>query len=560
MSHMQIKHHPLHSQVWEICRPSWIHRWFPDPYRDARVVELLTRIADEDGTSAIRDLARYLAFESIPVRVAVARILESLLEGLDPIDLLQLDGLIEPFEWHASLSGKVGFEAYGLTSSPQWSRDRAQDLEGLVSDDSLKSTVYGLASLNGSGYVREAAVKLLATCDDGREIAFLVIRQNDWVTAVSSVAQQAVLERIDDRRLPYLLACLPLLLRYHTNTRRRLTYIVDSILQLLVSPSHNLLLQEALRGVDQANYQRLLRILQDLPGEHRPRVIHQALNSANPVIRLIAARRVKDTIEEAEQDMLIEQLRRDTSMPVRQLGLRLAAERNTASARAIWEAALLDSHISIRELAQYHARKFEDFNISDYYRTQLGDRSRLVNALLGLAEVGRDNDVECLIPYLTNERVRVRVAAVRAIGRLGKSNAVDLLIRSVQDESPGVSKEACLQLRELKEHVDRQRMFEILLNDHRTHVARAILSHWIHEVRWENLTEVILALRHPQAEVGNVARKLVCWHLNSPSGRKVFLKPTSEERCKIRQAFQQMADRWDPQIVSRYDSWLRMFE
>src|SRR5690606_15046073 len=79
---------------------------------------------------------------------------------------------------------------------PDWHAIRPEHVAQVAERSGRPVAAAGLLSMHPSGYVREAAVEVLAKTPDARALPFLLVRCADWVTQVRLAAQAAVGERL----------------------------------------------------------------------------------------------------------------------------------------------------------------------------------------------------------------------------------------------------------------------------------------------------------------------------------------------------------------------------
>ncbi|MEZ4311721.1 MAG: hypothetical protein R3F14_27130 [Polyangiaceae bacterium] len=91
-------------------------------------------------------------------------------------------------------------------------RDQLMRAELQPPDISPLDTFYVVAALttmHPDGHLRERAVRLLDTRTDGREVPYLLLRVNDWVPQVRTVALLALHQRITQEYTQYFIDSLP---------------------------------------------------------------------------------------------------------------------------------------------------------------------------------------------------------------------------------------------------------------------------------------------------------------------------------------------------------------
>lgn len=77
---------------------------------------------------------------------------------------------------------------------PDWHRVEPQDVAQIAGQSGNPIAAGGLLSMHPNGYVREAAVYVLARSGQVSALPFLIVRAADWVEQVRGPAQEAVEE------------------------------------------------------------------------------------------------------------------------------------------------------------------------------------------------------------------------------------------------------------------------------------------------------------------------------------------------------------------------------
>src|SRR5579872_1118675 len=95
-----------------------------------------------------------------------------------------------------------------------------------------RSSMLGYASFHRNGYVRHEAIRLLAQIEDGSELPFLLIRQNDWVQPIAGEARTAVESRLTEAYLPNFVKNFALVVRLLGFSRHELAGEVRHVIEL----------------------------------------------------------------------------------------------------------------------------------------------------------------------------------------------------------------------------------------------------------------------------------------------------------------------------------------
>jgi hypothetical protein len=316
-------------------------------------------------------------------------------------------------------------------SAPRWSRSLAAELaDGQV--DVLRLVVAGC---HHEGRIREAAIVHLADHAHPAVLAVLALRTVDWAAEVRHRARATV-----DGWL--------------SSSRGSLTQLAEMAF--------------ALRGRGEGAWlaERVEGILRDLP-----------LDSLEPLLSARDRRTRRAAYRAATTGGLLSLSRlttaaiKDDDLPIRTLCARGAVQAATdpselrgllASRTALVraealqaltaigelgaaEAALPDRHPLVRAIAQAALRR-SGSDPAELYRLLAGWESPAPGVIAGLGETGGAADAGLVRRWLAHPRARGRVAAVRALRRLGATRAAEL-VPLLRDESGAVTRQVVATLR-----------------------------------------------------------------------------------------------------------------
>lgn len=425
---------------------------------------LLEQVTNANEPASVPALIGVLCSGDPEISTAAAATVHQIVARCRPKQLAQLDEMArETAEWrYPPISTNEVFQlASGLTGT------------------------IGAMSFNVSGYVREAAVRLLGQVNDGEELAFLLIRLNDWVRPVRDAAKGAVTARIRPDYAPHFIRNLTLVFRLADQSRVAHQATLTAITRLLRSRECRGALRDAIGASDHDVRRIAYRVLIEDSGPDQLSVLHTALASEDPVLRLWAARELRSRLDGQALRDVLERLIADRFMPIRREALYGYIERLSESAESELVRSLLDPHPSMREAARFYLRQRGPAAFAEFYRQKLANAGepQLATAVSGIGETGQSADGSLLVPYLTHSRTRVRRAATRAIGHLGTEKYIEPLIRALQDESPSVCRAAREILRSHVRQVGAQRLDSLLQGADKLHVQRAVL--WlIADLQW----------------------------------------------------------------------------
>lgn len=286
--------------------------------------------------------------------------------------------------------------------------------------------VAALLSTHRSGYVRELALARLVESTDDRGLPFLLLRTDDIVPVLRSVAEHAVQARVRTELAPALARSLGLLEVLRRRARGGRSLLVRRVDEVLGDPACRPALVAA--SADDEPLVRRKALALRLRGEPASAVLAVAAADADTGVRLWAARTTfsRETTD-YDKRALLPLFEGSRSAWARSLALRARARLDPTDAPI--EAALLDPHGAVRRVARVllRARHPErDFG---------GTRARalavladpaarpaaVVGALGALADVGLAVDAPLAAALASAESAprRVRAEAERTAKLLG---------------------------------------------------------------------------------------------------------------------------------------------
>jgi hypothetical protein len=278
----------------------------------------------------------------------------------------------------------------------------------------------------------------------GVELPFLLLRLNDWVTPVQQVAAAALGERLVAPYAPQLVRCIYLVDQLQLYRRRDHEAVLHALRQFLSTPAGR---QALLAGlcVDDRQVQRscFVRLL-DIEGVDARTLVLAGLHGSDTLVRVWAARAARRRLYGRDLALAMGQARRDRAVPVR-LEVVYAFMADHPELRML----LLDPCKSIRETARFYIRKSATVDFAALYRDALrsATSATLPTILASVGETGSRADAACVVPYATHAQLRIRKAALRALGQLDPELAAPLLYAALLDPQRGISRTAWEALR-----------------------------------------------------------------------------------------------------------------
>jgi HEAT repeat protein len=458
----------------------------------------LSQIAESREVRVVPDLLPLLAVDD-SLAPHVARTIADLVRDVSPVELSWLDEQVR----HSSY-------AYNWPSA--WHQLAPGAVSRLAQMAALDTTVIGLLASHANGFVRAAALEVLAQRAGGEELPFLSLRANDWVEPVAARAGELLLSRLRPDNRQAVLKALPFIVRVLGQRRRDHAEIERAIRAVLLSDGGKDALARA-TGFTTPVRRMMYELLTSGGTAVQRYLIHAALNDSDAVVRARAIRSVVTDTGFEHRATILERLLRDDPVPaVRRLILAVLSEYMPERVGGLFPDVLLDRAASVRGLARFVARTHHlPIDAREVYvRALAGSLPRRLSAAIeGVGETGTQADAGLIAPFLGGNRPRIRRAALRALAKLDPERAVSSAIAALADDASSVRSAAVDILSTNANRVD----FEIVSRRIRSlsdaHVRMTLLRVFVDAPKWEAPVFLLEAVTDPDGGVRTFACRLV---------------------------------------------------
>lgn len=404
----------------------------------------------------------------------------------------------------------------------------------------------GVASLHCSGYVRERAVERLRTVRDGRELAFLLVRMNDWVRRITDLAKTAVESRITPEYAGHFVKTLGLIHQLKRSQRANYSALADMVMDVLRLPESRLSVLSGMESEDVEVKRSCFRIMFGISDASRQELVMQAAGADDTLLKKLATYAMADAYRTVTSPDDLLALAKSRFAPLRREALRLLLEKFPQSAETPLRGAIFDPNEFIRQFAQRWLKE-EAVSIADVYREALHSSQgvRLRTAIEGLGETGSPEDVALLTPFSGHPVAKTRVSTIRALANLDKAGSNLILMRLLADNSLNVSGAARRALAAKPYVVELEQLWDIFQHSTEPHVRANALSLIARYPMWDRIPYLIRASCDPDDTVRKDALLLVRKWIACSS----FLNPSRQQIADIRQAIAECEKQLPPTIV-----------
>jgi HEAT repeat protein len=461
------------TRAWEI--------WKPSP--DDQCLAALDEIEAKRFIGCLPHLAPLVVTGTEAVQNRTAKVIAGLLES----NVAQTLSVLAQ-----GLHRLVHYETPAATAMNGIKRDLVW---GLRITTDFEWAVFGLLSFHGNGWVREAAIDRLRPQWLGREIPFLLYRSNDWVSLVSQKAADLIRVRLAN--VPVRQFSDQLAVVFQLRSRQR-GYFSDLQAQISERVAREEQIEFLVQRADEAatvGYRRWLLALATSSANTRPEAAalsEKLRRDRDPIVRGSAWSRI--WTERPTEIDLTEGLD-DPWSAIRRRCLEVLCDINATAYREVLRMALFDGSSMVRATARYFLKTIGDQEVIEIYRRRLtSTESMTPAALFGIFESGTKQDADLIRPFLTNQRVAIRRAAVVTVGGLDASRFLPEIKIALWDESRGVSKAARQILEKHPQSLTREFLFDLLDEKRPLHVRRAAI--WLIRAigKWERIVMLLEAI------------------------------------------------------------------
>jgi HEAT repeat protein len=487
---------PISDEIIRLVRSLFEERSLLDRVRrqDHRFATL-KQIADSREVRVVPDLLPVLAADET-LAPHVAAVIAELVHDVTPVQLSWLDEQVR----HGS---------YAQYWSSAWHKLAPAAISRLAHTYDLNAAVIGLLASHANGFVRAAALEVLAQYNSGQEIPFLSLRVNDWVEPVAARASELLVSRLrPDNRLAVLNA-LPFIVRVMGQRRRDHSGIEHALKSVLVSDGG----EDALaRGKEfETSVRRKMYELLTAGGTtSKRRLLNAALNDPDAVIR---ARAIRSIAADPDFDDRAATLERFLRVPaVRRLALAVLSEHMPERLGAVFPQVLLDRAASVRGLARFVASTQQPALVprTVYIEALVGTLpGQLAAAIEGVGETGSRADADLVAPFLSGNSPRIRRSALRALAKVDADRAVSAAIAALSDGAPSVRTAAVQTLSSNASRVNFDSVNRQVSSLSDPKGRRNMLRVFLDAPKWEAPAFLLEALTDPDDGVRAVAARLL---------------------------------------------------
>lgn len=437
-------------------------------------------------------------------------------------------------------------ERTSLDWSFDWQNINLDDVLPTSLNDEQLTNVLGFLSFHPNGYLREMAINSLAKNYNSSEIPFLLIRINDWVPQIRIASLNAFDKILSSSDAKYLAAAIPLIKRLENCSRISHTDFVNRVLIKLAGDKSAILF--GLKCTDNETRRYCFKIAIDSKQFSNNELLAIIQKDKNGHVRSYGLKQLEELLSKDEIRTVIPQFFNDKFARVRIAALDLYCKYFLDNAGELLKVQLLSDFRSARETAQFYLKKLGFRVIHDFYIEALPSCS--VGAILGLSEIGQKNDYKLILPFLTNARIKIVRASIRAISKLGGADATDELLKYLEDSRNGVSKEVTKHIL-AGNSCNLKEIENIYLKSDFQHVKENSLRILCSGSPWDSLPFIIESYSSINMGLKNVGTEALKKWLERIT--HVYTKPTDKQKINIFKAIENNREKLDSNLIEKIE-------
>jgi HEAT repeat protein len=508
--------------------------------------EILRQIGGTGEPAVIPDLLSVLLTRDRKCDSACAKAVEGLLRQVSPAEFISLDEFVR---------GRSDWRADGGS----WRRMEPKDVKRLGDVGEASVSIIGLATFHGNGRVREEALRALAAVRSGEELPFILVRANDWVGPIRLMARELIRSRLQPDYAEHLLRWMPLTLRLEKGSRGSHRWIVQSICELFARDELRATLTRGLDAADRPTRRFCFGVAFGLHRDFERDAILRAFRDDDVQIRKAATDKLRTIFSAGDPDQLLVLARNDSVAAVRQAALQIYESRFGELAEKEFVLALLDPSIAVRERAREFFKKRAAFDTRRYYVEHLRIETgrTLAAAIAGTGEVGAAADSGLIEPFLTDHSSKIRVATIRALGKLDAERYRDRFLIAMDDVNSKVARQATRVLGKQVNLVGADTLWGAFVHARHSHAKRLALYLLARTSKWDSITFLLQALSDDDEGVVELCRRYVTrWFVRY---NRSFATPTTEQWTKLKSVLSERSLLVSDGVQRQLESMLRSF-
>ncbi|MFY0521328.1 HEAT repeat domain-containing protein [Lysinibacillus sphaericus] len=519
--------------------------YYPADSYSKDYIEEMLQVTGKYEVSRIPAIFELLLTSSNELKVRTAKVLHDYVQSLNILELSKLDNLFR--------------ERSSLDWSYDWKTESPENLLTTDMTEEVRLMILGLCSFHPSGYFREKALHLLDQHDSGKELSYLLIRCNDWVTEVRDTAKKYVERRLKHSYVNNIVNNLPLVFKLKNTNRNDNRKIFEQVVHILSQKESFPFLDKGTKS----NFGKIryfcYRVIISSKMYNKELLLKYLKLEKEPHPRLLLFNELISDISVDEFKLYYPTLKKDKFPMIRAKVLEKYFSFFPDESIKELENALLDKSGTIRSIARFLLSKQNKSDFASYYIRMLKSYQLVRGALLGLGEVGKKNHVELIIPYLDDSNVSIVKAAIRAISLLDGENHKAEFVGLLDHKDEGISKVARRSLSTVYYKDIKEQLYSLYTETNYKHTKYNIALLLSSLSKWDAIIYIIeFYVNEEESEISRLGKtNFINWIVNF---NRTFDLPTKNQIVSIRNTLSKYGSELEKSDVSEIEFCIKGFQ
>lgn len=322
---------------------------------------------------------------------------------------------------------------------PISAQNKVSIIKSLNLENIISNSMYALLSFYRCGYDREQAIKELLPVYSELYIPILIIRANDWVENIKTLASSKLIEHLYSNNINEFLPSLSLIYNLYKKSRYNHTLLISTIENKLIESCYNNLLEIVTHSNGNLSRVAFKVAAQEVSKLHQ--LIEAAIKTSDLTIKLDTLKLLTQHFNDDTVFKFLCNLLTDNSSIVRRKCIFIIAERFTNKSSPLLKIMLFDKSPIIRESARYYLKRNGINKIDKIYQETLISKSKPIDlSIVGLAETGNEENYCLIEPYINDNALNIRSACIYATFQLKPKNKQELILSQLPSKEPKILK------------------------------------------------------------------------------------------------------------------------
>lgn len=390
--------------------------------------------------------------------------------------------------------------------------------------------VLRFGTFHSNGYFRQMCMEELAQYPDN--LPFFVLRLNDWVKEIRTIAYRLTANRIHVCSIQELFSALPMFDKVKNSGRRdsELLSSLENQMKEQINDKFNSSPLNPIHTYDITVKNSIYRFAnrnQVLELHQMEQLCSLEKNGYGKRLLILGIFKQFDCTDE----ILLRYLS-DKSGIIRYHALDYCYTKRKSAWPGL-EHMLMDKSKRIRDNVCFILKKHSDFDVLEYYKQQLQKQESVI-AILGIGENGSRDELKIIQPYLTHDNECFVKAALESYGNISLEQGEAVYWKYLLHSSVLISKQAYRLIKRFGIHYGSDILYEAYLKHQTLPVADDLIFLLTKEASWSRLPYLLLLYGLPI-----LSEKSQYYVRRAVQIRNAYAKIAPEQEQHIRQILEQ---------------------